>query len=248
MNTFTKDFQVRSYEVDLTGRMRAQTLLNYLQDTAGDHASLLGLSVTSLFRLGLTWVLSRYHVRIVDYPPVGENIRVETWPSGRHGRFALRDFLVTDSKGQPVAMATSSWMVVSLKTGRTVRLEEAIPGYPVLERRAVEDEFLSLPRLEQAEKEVPFRVRMADLDINRHVNNVIYVAWALESVPEDIILHYRPSRLEVAFRSSATYGDRILSRVKATEGEGEPAFIHQLTQAEDGRELTRLCTQWRQFA
>ena len=244
---YEKEFQVRSYEVDLTGRVSPQTLLNYLQDAAGEHADRLGLSVTDLFRKGMTWVLSRYHVRFSAYPPVGQRLRVQTWPSGRSGRFALRDFLVVDEQGRPVAAATSSWMVISLETGRPVRLEEALPDYSVLARRALEDDFSALPKIEHPQGETCFRVRMADLDINRHVNNVIYAAWALESAPEHIMLEWRPASIEIAFRSSANYGDRVLSRVTALEEKGDPAFLHQLIHEGDGRELTRLRTQWRKL-
>ena len=61
---YEKSFQVRSYEVDLTGRVRATALLNYMQEAAGDHSRLLGVAVRDLMPLGLTWVLSRTHLRI----------------------------------------------------------------------------------------------------------------------------------------------------------------------------------------
>ncbi len=248
MNVFEKEFQVRSYEVDLYGRVSPRTLLNYLQDAAGEHADRLGLSVTDLFRRDLTWVLSRYHVQFLSYPPVGQRVRVQTWPSGRNGRFAVRDFQVADDNGSPIAKATSSWMVVSLKTGRSVRLEDALPDYPVVALRALEDDFATLPKLDDAEAQIPFRVRMGDLDINRHVNNVIYADWALESVPEDIIRDWCPASLEIAYRASATYGDRITSKIKVmTEGDS-PEFLHQLVEEGDGRELTRLRTRWQKRA
>ncbi len=32
--------------------------------------------------------------------------------------------------------------------------------------------------------------RRSDMDMNGHINNVTYLGWALETVPEDIYLNY----------------------------------------------------------
>jgi acyl-CoA thioesterase FadM len=66
--SFAKEFPVRYYELDSHGNVSPVTLLNYLQDTAGLHAAQLGVAVSDLCRLGLTWVLSRVHLVIAQYP------------------------------------------------------------------------------------------------------------------------------------------------------------------------------------
>ena len=39
--------------------------------------------------------------------------------------------------------------------------------------------------------EGPMQVaRRSDMDMNGHINNVTYLGWALETVPEDIYLNY----------------------------------------------------------
>ena len=32
--------------------------------------------------------------------------------------------------------------------------------------------------------------RRSDMDMNGHINNVTYLAWALETVPSDVYLNY----------------------------------------------------------
>ena len=46
---------------------------------------------------------------------------------------------------------------------------------------------------------VSFRVRQSDLDMNRHVNNAVYVGWALEAAPEDVAQSRRPVDIEVGY-------------------------------------------------
>ncbi len=242
---FQKEYRVHTYETDTRGYVRALALLNYLQDSAGEHAGRLGLSVTDLFKLGLTWVLSRYHVVVHRYPALGARLEVTTWPSGKRGRFATRDFEVADGAGGPVLSATSSWMVLDLARKTTLDVEQVVgPGY-ALERRALEDPFASLPVLSESESESRFRVEASHLDWNRHVNNAVYVQWALESVPRDVLFGRRPVDIEVSYRAEAVYGDEVVAAAQRSEGPGAGDwFVHRISQAATGAELARLRTRW----
>lgn len=244
-NLFRNRYQVRSYEVDGRGLLRPVTLLDYLQDTAGAHSAELGFSVSQLRQRQVTWVISRYHVRFLRYPRLREELEVRTWPAARQTLFALRDFEVCDPLGVPVIAATSSWALIDLERRKPVRLAEHLVDYPLLERRALEDDFAPLPVPQQVDLELPFRVRYGDLDINGHVNNTIYAGWALETVPGEIARGWLVESLEIGFRAEAFYGDRVLVRTEA-EQSGDPAvFVHQLINDRDGRELTRLRSTWR---
>jgi len=250
---YRKEFAVHTYESDLEGKARLVSLLNFLQDAAGDHAALLGWSVTDLWKKNMTWVLSRSHVVVRRYPAWGERVAVLTWPSGRHGFFALRDFEVSDGNGDTVLVATTSWMVLDLVSKQPLKIEEILPSDFLLAKRSLPDDFTPLPVLAGAEREVPFRVETGHLDLNRHVNNAVYVQWALEAAPEDVLTRRRPVDLEVSYRAEALYGDTVLSRVAAApapvpaEAGDSPGsvFLHQIVNARTGTELTRLRTGWR---
>lgn len=241
-----KQFRIRSYEVDFRGRVSPVAILNYLQDTAAEHAYRLGVAVTVLLPQGLTWVLSRTHLKLFHAPGVGEVLRVRTWPSLRDQKFTCREFELHDRKDNLVALATSSWAVLDLVTRRPVRLDSSLPSYPLDPRRAVDDDFPSLPRLAAVDRELPFRVRLMDMDLNRHVNNAVYAAWALEVVPAELLATHRLEELEISFRAEARHGDVIVARCAA---EGEPGrFLHQIREMREGRELTRLRTAWQPLA
>jgi len=242
---YRKEYTVHTYETDARGLGRPVALLNYLQDSAGDHAGRLGLSVIDLVKRGLTWVLSRYHVVIHRYPALGERLEVVTWPSGKHGYFAIRDFEVTDGNGGPVLSATSSWMVIGLEDKHTVKVDDVVgPAYAVA-KRALEDPFASIPVPEGRESEVRFRVESGHLDWNRHVNNAVYVQWALESVAPEVLMNRRPSDIEVSYRAEAFYGDEVLSVAqRIPDGGRGPAFLHQVLHGATGAELARLRTRW----
>ncbi len=245
MREFSKQFQLRSYEIDFRGKIRPVVILNFLQDAAGDHAAQIGYSVTDLFQHNLTWVLSRYHIGILEYPMWRDELQIITWPRGIDGLFALRDFEVKNRDNKVLIAATSSWMVISLERKRPVRIEENLSNFAISDRRALVDGFEQLPALEIAELELPFRVRLNDLDLNRHVNNAVYAEWALETVPADILKNYLPVDIEISYRAEALYGDRVISRSCLIDSSQSRTFLHQLIREKDGRELTRLRSVWK---
>jgi medium-chain acyl-[acyl-carrier-protein] hydrolase len=241
---YHKEYTVHTYETDARGLARPVALLNFLQDSAGDHAGRLGLSVVDLFKRNMTWVLSRYHVLVHRYPALGAQLEVVTWPSGKHGYFALRDFEVSDGGG-PVLLATSSWMVIDLDKKQAIKVDDVVGPRYAVEKRALDDPFASLPVLSARESEVRFRVETAYLDWNRHVNNAVYVQWALEGVPPDVLMLRPPTELEVSYRAEALYGDEVLSVAqRIPEGDAGPTFLHQILNAVTGTELARLRTRW----
>jgi acyl-ACP thioesterase len=241
---YERTFAIRSYEVDALGLARPTAILNYLQEAAGDHAKLLGVSVRDLMPHGLTWVLSRTHLKIEGQAHSREELRVRTWPSSREGHFSCREFEVTAPDGRPIAVATCSFAVLDLATRRPVPIDERLPAYPLLPRRALADDFKTLPRLTGADTELAFRVGRVDLDVNRHANNVVYAAWALETVPAEVAERCFLSELEIAYRAEVFYGETVIARSRELSGGEGPLFLHQLAR-EDGSELTRLVTRWR---
>ena len=241
---FEKKFQIRSYEVDFTGRVRPATLLNFLQEAAGDHARLLHVAVRDLMRNGLTWVLSRTHLRCFDTAHSREEILIRTWPSLRGGRFTCREFELFGADGRPVAVATGSFAVLDLATRRPIVIDDRLPEYPLLAQRALDDDFATLPRLGEADTEKIFQVGMADLDINGHANNVAYAGWALETVPLDVVKSCRLADLEIAYRAEVFYRETVVSRCRVTGDGNEKEFLHQLVRREDGTELTRVVSRW----
>ncbi len=241
---YRKIFTVHTYEADASGLAHLQSLLNYLQDAAGEHAGTLGLGVTDLLEKRLTWLLSRYHIKLSRYPVLGQRIEILTWPSGKKGIFALRDFEASDEEGRLILAATTSWVLIDLKSKQPVRLDDYVPDDLTYNKRALADEFLPLPELGKAEHELVLPVLMKDLDFNRHVNNVVYIQWALEAAPPDVLSSLRPLDIEVSYRGEAFYGDRIVSKSQEVRGVSPRAFLHQICRTSDGTELTRLRTVW----
>jgi medium-chain acyl-[acyl-carrier-protein] hydrolase len=242
--TYTAEFRIHTYDVDFRARALPLSLLNFLQDTAGEHATRLGFSVLELLKRDLTWLLSRYHIRVRRYPSLGETISITTWPSGKQGIFALRDFEIADAAGRTIGEATSSWVLWNPKLRQPARLEENLPDRTALDKRALPDDFGPLPACPDGGRELPFRVEMQDIDFNNHVNHPVYIQWALETAPESVLRTLAPVEIEVAYKGEALYGDEVVSRIHPAEEGPRPVFLHGIRHREKGTELTRIGTTW----
>ncbi|MHB8055251.1 MAG: acyl-[acyl-carrier-protein] thioesterase [Candidatus Aminicenantales bacterium] len=241
-----KKFKVRAVDIDQSGRIQPVIFLDYLLESASEQAGLFEVGVTDLFKKNRTWVLSRFHAEFERFPAWGEEVEIRTWPSAKLPLYAIRDFEASGERG-PAVRATSSWLIIDLETRRPARTAEHLAGFPLLNRRAVEDDFPSLPALSREDVRLAFPVFFFDLDINRHFTATAYVHRALETVPREILFEYRPVSIEVNFRSEAFYGDTIVSRLERVdrpENDGRPVFLHRLSRAVDDKELTLLRTAW----
>ena len=104
--------------------------------------------------------------------------------------------------------------------------------------------------------------RRADMDMNGHINNVTYLAWALETVPADVYGGMTLSEVEIDYKSECLAGQTVeclaapTTREKGTstadrkapaDAPGARAFVHTLRRCDDERcyELVRARTTWR---
>lgn len=240
---YEREFVIQYHETDQYGFVRHVALLNFMQTAAVEHAALLNVSVGALRKLGYTWVLSRLHLKMERYLRGGDTIIIRTWPATRISLFSVRDFELYDSSGQVIGLATTSWAVLDVKSRRPTRLDDVLPSFPLHPHRAIDDDFATLPQLVKVDRELQLTVLRSDLDSNRHVNNTVYAAWALEAVSDELDHDCRLSSLEIGFRAEALYGDAVKSLLEQS-AQQPPCTIHRIENAADGRELARLRIFW----
>ena len=62
--------------------------------------------------------------------------------------------------------------------------------------------------------------RRSDVDMNSHINNVVYLGWALESVPEDVYSGFTLYEMEMDFKAECKAGDTVQSSVQELASQG----------------------------
>ena len=237
---FERKFSIPYYGLDEGGRVKPETLLQFLQEAAGLHANSAKIGVADLLEQDMTWVLRRYRINIKNLPGKGD-LTVRTWFEPQRNLFSVRAFEIVTESGDPIADAWSAWIVVDLKRGRPIRLDRALPdtyfamteptGEPVTEEIT--------PIGNSFDYESAFGVRRRELDLNGHANHTVYFDWATENIPDDAIENLSIVRLDAEFISSVKR-ERVNVRTKKTLDHPR-SFSHEIT-AEDGAPAARVAT------
>lgn len=206
-----KEFKVRSYDCDSTTHLRLSGLLEYFQETALHAAEIQGIGYRTMLSGGYALLLSRMKVRIAQMPLWGESVKVQTWLKGyAPEKVAWQDFVVRDSQGNAMAEATSSWLLIDLKTGKSVphfenpyRFEEH-NGLHALEEQLAVLEPHGMPQ-----HALTKHVRYSDLDLNRHVNNCRYADWVLDALEIEELRTRSIRSLQLNYLAQVPYDTKV---------------------------------------
>ncbi len=233
----TREFRVESGDCLTEMKASLACLCNKLQEAAGLHANSLGLGIGDLQAAGFTWVLTRLSIRAHRYPAWDETIYVTTWPCGTRGKLvALRHFIVTDSAGNRIAEASSEWLYIDLGSLRPAKLPESFVGRVPADTYQLDigqNEKFFEPQRPEVLGAVSHTVRRHDIDANRHVNNIHYTEWALESLPEELFFRQAPASFDICYKQSAHLGDTIISGTETAPDLPAGTYIHRITRASD---------------
>ena len=188
MNKFIQNFNIPSYNVDMSWRLKPASFMDLAQEAANQHANILGFGYDDLIASRTAWVLSRMHVEFTDTPKWREEMTLTTWHKGLNRLFFLRDFLMTDKDGNPRVKATTSWLVINLDTRRLVRDPQLLEDGTICSENVLETpaDKVVMPKGAEVNLVMEHAVAYSDLDMNGHVNNAMYMQWAMNAVNYEI--------------------------------------------------------------
>ena len=188
MNKFIQNFNIPSYNVDMSWRLKPASFMDLAQEAANQHANILGFGYDDLIASRTAWVLSRMHVEFTDTPKWREEMAFTTWHKGLNRLFFLRDFLMTDKEGNPRVKATTSWLVINLDTRRLVRDPQLLEDGTICSENVLETpaDKVVMPKGAEVNLVMEHAVAYSDLDMNGHVNNAMYMQWAMNAVNYEI--------------------------------------------------------------
>lgn len=280
--SYKEKFIVRCYEVGINKTATVETIANLLQEVGGNHAQSVGFSTDgfattpTMRKLHLIWVTARMHIEIYKYPAWSDVVEIETWcqSEGRIG--TRRDWIIKDcATGEVIGRATSKWVMMNQDTRRLQKVsddvrDEYLVFCPKTLRLAFpEENNASLQKIakldDPAQYSKPGLVpRRADLDMNQHVNNVTYIGWVLESMPQEIIDTHELQTITLDYRRECQHNDVVdsltspeptidesVSELQGTNGSSPPdgnahlQFLHLLRISGDNSEINRGRTVWR---
>jgi acyl-ACP thioesterase len=242
---YQEQYKVRSYETGADSRATIQTIVNYLQNSGFNHALMLTKAGSLAGDPSIAYFLTRQRVRVFRYPRWQETVTINSWLETRIPKYAVREFEILDNDGKIIACATNSALFYNRKEKRVIPASECMTGIPEpLRGRALDDPFESIPGVVNTGYTAEFRTRLADIDMYRHVNNVVYVEWAVETLPVSVWEGWALSDHEINFRTEVSFGDTVIAEAEEVSDGNWRVFLHRLTRKSDGSEVALLRTWW----
>ncbi len=244
---FEKEYRVHVYDTGPDGRVSLTSLFNYMQDIASDHAEKLGFGRDDLMRDNRFWVLSRMYAEISVWPLWEDSIILKTWPNGTDRLFALRNYEVKYPDGKHIAYGTSSWLILDHTTKKVQRPEAALNHFsrnfkpaPSPLRYASKLE----PVNENPYESALFRVKISDLDVNLHTNNVRYLQWIYDTYDLSFVMKNVPQSAEINYLSESLFNDEVFIKTEADKN-NEGFYNHSVFRSADSKELCRVRIEWK---
>lgn len=202
--------------MDEAFQMKISALLDCFQDAAifeAENAS--KINTKYLNEKNLVWLLSSWQIVIDRRPRLNEHIKITTIPYDFKGFLGYRNFTIEGADKTVIVKATSIWTLLDTTRMMPAKpTQELLDGYPLSEPIAMDYAPRKIAILGEGVEREPFPVRKAQIDSNKHVNNVEYVRMALEFVeaPEQI------RELRVEYKRAAHFGDFIVPVVYDCDG------------------------------
>ncbi len=247
LNHFEKEYKIHVYETGPAGRINLYSLFDFLQDMASEHAVRLGFGRDDLMKENHLWVLSRMYAVISEWPVWEETIVIRTWHKGTDKLFGMRDFDVFFTDGRHIASAASSWLIIDRETKKIQRPDKVLANpTDIKQMNALPRNAAKLEKVaDDSMVSQTFSVKVSDLDLNLHTNNVRYVKWVTDTYDLDFSLKNVPCSAEINYLAESVYNDEI--SVHTVTGKNDHGiYDHSIFRKNDDRELCRIRLIWKE--
>ncbi len=204
---YKKEWEVNFTQCYANGKIKFSEISNIFQLAASEHAMALGFGFFEMLKYNQTWVMSKVRMEIIKLPKWTEHIEINTWVQYFETDRSIRNFTLTVN-GEVYVNATTYWVVINTQLRKSEALALPTDKVHILtEKNATEQSFSKLNILQETTPIASHEIRLSDLDIVNHANNVKYVDWCLDYIDKDLILQERISCLEMNYLRELRYAD-----------------------------------------
>ena len=210
-NIYSYDININFSDVGENNQMTNRGILRLMQEVAGIRSGMLGYGVNDVKKTGLAWIILYWKLKVFYRPRTNTKLTIKTWTRSENPLFSYRDFEVYDDNNTLIAIATSKWVLFDINKKSITK----ITG-DVKKKYACIDKFAFTEKLNEKLKEpessefiMNYTIQRRDIDTNHHVNNLCYLDYAYEALPEDVYLNMNFSNIEIMYKHEAKLNDTI---------------------------------------
>jgi len=243
VNYFDKDFELRYYDMNKYGEASPPAILTLLEETAAEHCHNIDYCLYSLEKRNIGWVLVSGAIDMIRYPKYKEKIFIRTWMSNYSLVKGYRENIIYDEYGTAIGKAKGIWVFYDIEKRKPVPIFEEIKtrwGFSPEVSQEIETEKIKV--IENEEHELEYNINKSDVDNNKHVNNIRYFHWLIESLPDELLENYSLKRINGKFFHGAYLGEKI--KVYNKDEIENKMFLHTMRSNNNNRLLAAAHTTW----
>lgn len=219
------------------------TILTLLEETAAEHCLSIGHSLYDLEKQNIGWVLTSGIIEMIRYPKYKENISIMTWLSKFSLVRGIRENIILDENKNIIGKAKGRWVFYDIEKRKPVPIFDDIrEKWGSQQEISVEDNLELLNQECDGSFKKEFNIYRSDVDNNKHLNNIRYFHFLLESLPEEITDSYFLKVINAKFFEEAKFGEKI--QVYINDNIGGNNFLHTMKSSIDNKMLAKSHTQW----
>lgn len=209
---FEKEFTVGIREVGMKNELTNYGFLSFLEDIATLHSDTVGYGVKDVSTKKGAWILLEWDLEVKKRVPFGEKLNVITYAvtPDKLSFHTYRNFEIYH-RNELIATATSKWVFYNFELNKITKLNSDIIQLFNPEGNAAESE-AKLTKLKEPDSYTniyEYEVKRADIDVNKHVNNLNYLRLAYEMLPEDVYFGEELNHLRIMYKRQIKLGDKI---------------------------------------
>jgi acyl-ACP thioesterase len=227
---FEKQFDLRYFEMDKHGCASPITIITLLQEAAADHCYSINYGLYELLKQNIGWILLSGYLKMERFPLYKEKITIKTWLSNYSTIKGNRENIIYDERGRIIGRAKGLWLFFDIEKRRPVRIfDDIIEKWNCFPEESIScDLNKKLDAIDKATFNKCYNVYRYDLDSNKHVNNLRYLQWLFEIIPDEIIDNYYLHSIEGRYVKEAEYGHKVESLAEYEKDNDSETFTHTI--------------------
>ncbi|MFR5266556.1 acyl-[acyl-carrier-protein] thioesterase [Clostridium sp.] len=197
---YKKNYEIMFCDIDEDYKCRVTSIMNFFTDISLGHGEAGGLNFLEETANGIAQVYLDCSVKINRYPMYREKLEITTWVESMQKFYATRIYVAKDSKGEVVLEGKALAVTIDMNKRRLCKIPDRYYEIYCVERKDFEKpNRLTIDSITPIAAEKVFKIRNTDTDSNKHVNNVRYIEWALNTLDNEVLEGYEIEEIKIKF-------------------------------------------------
>lgn len=176
-----RNFEVKYCDVDFRDELKPSVVLAYLEEVACSSADELGFGYQYVKPRNQAFMVTNVQCRFYKPVPLGENMRIVTWPLPPTYVVFGREYQIFSQLGEKYMDASSRWCLVDIQSGKILQAKtvegQDYSTYNTSRALDVKNWKISAFDVRDGEFCYQMTVRNSEYDHNMHVNNTRYADY-----------------------------------------------------------------------